>query len=272
MDLDFKDRTFSFLKLKKKKLRRKVVFFLFIFFIMAVFLFYKDHSAYKKVKKAEGFLLTGEILKCNNLLDKESSSFFRRSSFNELEGILSLIGNDIEKGKKILTKSKPGKSSIRAEKVLAYLSDNCFYKQLDIYSSLLPGDSDFVRFYRIVSDTSLYRAGESGRKIKAFEPEDPDKYSKHLSILKEINSKVKKGKIEFIFDKDGEALALYDIEQDKCISLIPGINFDNFNNSLRNGIKYIKLSIDKDVQLKLHRLFKKYSGSFVLTDLEDGSI
>ncbi len=272
MDLDFKDRTFSFLKLKKKKLRRKIVFFLFIFLLMAVFLFYKDHSAYKKVKKAEGFLLTGEILKCSILIDKDSSSFFRRSSFNDLEGILNLIGDNIEKGKSILTKSKPGRSSINSEKVLAYLSDNCFYKQLDIYSSLLPEDNDFVRFYRIVSDTSLYRADESGRKIKEFEPEDPDTYSKHLSILKEINHKVKRGKIEFIYDRDGEALASYDIEQDKCISLIPGINFDNFNNSLRNGIEYIKLSIDKDVQLKLHRLFNKYYGSFVLTDLEDGSI
>jgi len=272
MDLDFKDRTFSFLKLKKKKLRRKIVFFLFIFLVLVVFLFYKDHSAYKKVRKAENFLLTGEILKCRNLLDKEGSSFFRRSSFNELKGILNLLSNNPDRGKKILAKGAPGKSSVRPEKVLAYLSDNCFYRQLDIYSSLLPGDSDLVRFYRIVSDTSLYRADDSERKIREFEPVDPDIYSKHISILKEINRKVKKGKIEFIFDRDGEALALYDIKQDKCISIIPGMNFDNFNNSLRNGIKYIRLSLDRDVQLKLHKLFNKYSGSFVITDLEDGSI
>lgn len=272
MDLDFKDRTFSFLKLKKKKLRRKIVFFLFIFLLVTIFLFYKDHSALKKVRKAEDFLLSGEIQKCRNLLNKEGSSFFRRSSFNELKGIISLVGNNLEKGKDILAKGAPGKSSIRPEKVLTYLSDNCFYEQLDIYSSLLSGEKDFVLFYRIVSDTALYRVNDSERKIREFEPEDQDKYSKHLSILKEINRNVKKGKIDFIFDRDGEALASYDIKQDKCISIIPGMNFDNFNNSLRNGIKYIKLSVDRDVHLKLHKLFNKYSGSFVLTDLEDGSI
>ncbi len=272
MDLDFKDRTFSFLKLKKKKMRRRVFFFLLAFLIVSIFLFYKDHSAYKKVRKAEEFLLTGEISKCSNILDKESTSFFRRSSFKELKGILSLVRNNLEKGKEILSKGTPGRSSIRAEKILTYLSDNCFYKQLDIYSSLLQDDSDFVRFYRIVSDTSLYRADDSEKRIRDFQPEDPEKYSKYLSIIKEINHKTKNGKIDFIFDRDGEALASYDIEKDVCISLVPGINFDHFNNNLRNGIKYIKLSIDKDVHLKLKSLFNKYYGSFVLTDLEDGSI
>ena len=53
MDLDFKDRTFSFLKLKKKKLRRKIFFLSFILFFLILFLLYRDQSAFKSIRKAE---------------------------------------------------------------------------------------------------------------------------------------------------------------------------------------------------------------------------
>ena len=272
MDLDFKDRTFSFIKLKKKKLRRKFIFFSFILFLIVIFLFYKDQTALKKIRRGENLLLQGEIVKCSSLLNKSGVPFFRRSSFYELNGILNLALNNTERGKELLSEGSPGRSSIRAEKIMAWLSDQCLYRALDVYSSYFPGEKDFVRFYRIVSDTSLYRHEESGSKIEEFKPKDIDKYLRHLTILREINQSVKKGQIEYIFDRDGNPLASFDIIAGKSNSLVPGINFNNFDRELQNGLKYIKLSIDKNVHLKLHRLFRKYYGSFILTDLEDGSI
>jgi len=272
MDLDFKDRTFSFLKLKKKKMRRRVLFFSFIFIIFASFLSYKDHSSLKKIKKAEDLLVSGKIIKCLDLLEDQGTPFFRRSSFRELKGVVNLILNNTNKGKEILSGTTPGRSSVGSEKILAFMSDNCYYRPLEIYSALLPENSDYVKFYKIVSATSLYSQEESEKRIRNFDPKEHDKYFKYLEILKSINKKVREGRIEFAFDRNGEALASFDIKTGKCISMVPGIDFSDFDKDLRMGLKYIRLSINKNIQLKLHKLFKNYFGSFVLNDLEDGSI
>ncbi len=272
MDLDFKDRTFSFLRLKKKKLRRKIFFLSFILLITTILLFYQDQSALKSIRKAESILFAGDHAECASFLEKKESSFFRRSSFKELRGVLSLIMNNRGKGVELLKKVTPGKTSVRSELILGYLSDKCLYSALDIYSSSLPEKNDDVSFFRIVSDTSLFRGEESTKKIAAFAPEDTEKYSKYITLLKEINQKIKNGKVDFIFDRDGEPLAYFDLKSAQCISLIPGIDFTDFEPELKKGLKFSKLSIDKDVQLKIHRIFKGYSGSFILTDLEDGGI
>ncbi|MEN8222737.1 MAG: penicillin-binding transpeptidase domain-containing protein [Acidobacteriota bacterium] len=272
MDLDFKDRTFSFLKLKKKKLRRRIFFLSFTLLFLTIFLFYRDQSALKSIRKAESIFMSGDFEACSEFLNKEESPFFRRSSFIELKGVLNLVMNNREKGLDILKKVTPGRTSVRSEKLLTWLSDNCLYNPLDIYSSYLPDEIDAVSFFRIVSDTSLYRADESDKKIRDFSPDNPEKYSKYIAILKEINRKIKSGKIDFIFDRDGDPLAFFDLKSEECISLVPGIDFSEFDPELKKGLKYTKLSVDKDVQLKIHRIFRGYSGSFILTDLEDGSI
>jgi len=272
MDLDFKDRTFSFLKLKKKKLRRRIFTLSLTLFIVLIFLFLQDQSALKNIRKGESLFIAGDHETCASFLDKKESSFFRRDSFKELKGVLNLAMNNRVQGVEFLKKTTPGTTSVRSELLLSYLSDNCMYTQLDIYSSSLPRENDAVSFFRIVSDTSLYRAEESDKKISNFRPEDPGKYSKYISILKEINLKIKSGKVNFIFDRDGDPLAFYDLKSEECISLLPGINFRNFEPELKKGLKYSKLSVDKDVQLKIHGIFRGYSGSFVLTDLDDGSI
>ena len=272
MDLDFKDRTFSFLKLKKKKLRRKIFFFSFFLLILILFLFYQDHSTLRSLRKAESLLLSGDYKSCSTFIEKEESLFFRRSSFKELKGVLNLAMNNRDKGEEFLNKVTPGRTSVRWEKLLSYLSDNCMYSQLDTYSSHLPDKNDEVLFFRIIADTSLYRADNSDKKIQNFAPENTEKYLKFITILKEINQKIRTGKVDFVFDRDGYPLGSYDLKSGKCNSLIPGIDFGNFEPELKKGLKYTKLSLDKDVQLKIHRTFRGYFGSFVLTDLEDGSI
>jgi len=272
MDLDFKDRTFSFIKLRKKKLRRRFLLISLVIFLSVIFLFYKDLTTLKQLRKAENLLFNGKTTESLEFLNEIGSPFFRKSSYNELKGILKLIRNDTKNGEELLSESTLGYSSIRSGKVMEFLSDNCFYKALDIYSSLLPRKHDYVKFYKIVSCTSLFRAKESENRIKNFNPSNPEKYLKYIEIVKNINDKILKGKIDFIFDKDGEPLASYDINNGEIISLTPGLYFQDFNTDLSNGLEFIKLSIDKDIQIKLHELFRKYHGSFVITDLEDGSI
>ncbi len=272
MDLDFKDRTFSFIKLRKKRLRRRILFVSLLVIFSLIFLFYKDLSTYKQLRKSENLLFDGQIVESLGLLNKIGSPFFRRSSYNELKGVLKLIRGDIKSGEELLSESVPGHSSIRSKKVLTFLSDNCFYKALDIYSSLLPQENDYVKFYRIVSGTSLFRAKESNRRVEEFNPSNPEKYSDYIKTIKDINNKMLNGNIDFIFDRDGEPLASYNINYGESISLTPGLYFHDFDSDLTNGLKFVKLSIDKDIQIKIHTLFKKYHGSFILTDLEDGSI
>ncbi len=272
MDLDFKDRTFSFLKLKKKKLRRRIFFFTFSLLILILFLFYRDHSTLRSIRKAESLFLSGDFESCSLFIEKEESLFLRRSSFKELKGVLNLVMNNKDKGEELLNKVTPGRTSVRWAKLLAYLSDTCMYNQLDTYSSHLPDKEDEVLFFRIIADTSLYRADDSDKKIRDFAPKNTEKYLKFITILKEINQRIRSGKVDFVFDRDGDPLGSYDLKSGKCNSLIPGIDFGNFEPELKKGLKYTKLSLDKDVQLKIHRTFKGYSGSFILTDIEDGSI
>jgi len=272
MDLDFKDRTFSFLKLKKKRLRRRVFFITSLLFIFSLFLFFRNQGALKHLRKGESLFMEKGAEAALSYIEKHGSSLFRRDSFRELKGVLNLADGRIDPGAALLGKISPGTTSVQYEKILTHLADNGLYIPLDVYSSLLPDRYEPVRFFRMVADTALYRADESEKKIKKFRPEDPDKYSRHLPILRDINRQVRSGKVHFIFDRDGNPIARYEPETENCVSLLPGIDFSTFSKELRMGLKYTKLSIRKDTQMKIHRLFSRYSGSFILTDLEDGSI
>ncbi len=271
MDLDFKDRTFSFLKLRKKRIRRRITFISVVFVTIIVLLFFKDRSALSAIRKAEDSLLRGRIDESSRILNKLGNPFFRRSEFKELRGVLKLITNNIELGEKLLSEISPGNSALRSNLILSYLSDNCEYQALDIYSSHLP-ENDTVRFFRIVSDTSLYRAEESERKIKNFKRKKDKKFSEQLSIIKKINNQIKSGEIEFIFDRNGKAIASFDITSNKIRALIPGIFFNDFEIDIKKGLKFTRLSIDSEIHQKLDNIFKGNFGTFILVDHEDGGI
>ncbi|MEN8152946.1 MAG: penicillin-binding transpeptidase domain-containing protein [Acidobacteriota bacterium] len=273
MDLDYKDRTFSFKKQRRQLRRRKIILLSGTIIVLISLLIFFNNNDLNKIKKIESLILNNKVLEGEKILSDIKGSIFHRHEKSELSGIISLIKNDITEGKKIFEDSDKKASGINFKKILNYLSDNVLYKGLEIYSDFLYRRGEDVSLYRILSKTALFKSDESEKLLKQFKhiPRS-DTEQKLLKKITSLNNKIKLGKIEFIFDRDGLPLAYFDLTLNRSVSLIRGVTFDEFDLLFKEGIKFFRLTIEKQLQKKLKKLFRNNHGSFIIINLEDGSI
>ncbi len=273
MDLDYKDRTFSFKKQREKMRRRKVVLISGVIFFLTLLILFLNYNDRRKIEKIETYILNNEIIKGEKSLGEAKSLLFHRPEKAELKGIIALISNDIKSGKKILENGGIKKSGLSFKKFLTYFSDNGLYKGLEVYSDFLSARGEETSFYRIISKTALFKANDSEKLIKMSENITRSNIElKLLEKIKDLNREIRSGKVKFIFDREDEPLAYFDLALNRSISLIPGISFREFDIFFKNGIRFFRLTIEKQLHLKLEKVFRNYYGSFILIDLEDGSM
>lgn len=273
MDLDYKDRTFSFKKQREKMRRRKVILISGVIFFLTLLILFFNYNDWKKVEKIEAYILNNEVVKGEKSLGEAKSLLFHRPEKAELKGIIALISNDIKSGKKILENGGIKRSGLSFKKFLTYFSDNGLYKGLEVYSDFLSARGEETSFYRIISKTALFKADDSEKLIKmSGNITRSNIEQKLLEKIKDLNREIRSGKIKFIFDREDEPLAYFDLALNRSISLIPGISFREFDTFFKNGIRFFRLTIEKQLHLKLEKIFRNYYGSFILIDLEDGSM
>jgi len=275
MELDYKGRKFSFSKNKRKKRKRRVVIISFFLLFFLLITLYISHSDYGKIKKIESLLLTNRLNKAEKIFDDIKNSFFHKNSKRELKALIYLFKGKLKTGNDILKKLKVERSYINYKLFLDFFSYNSKYDLLKIYSEFLYNfyNKDPELLISIASVSSaLYLPQKSDKFLKLAIESGEDKNSGKIKILKNINKTLRSGKINFVFDSNKDPIAYYDVAKREAIPLIKGFDFSEFGRSVRTGIKFFTLTIDKFVQDKVDRLFRGKHGSLVFIDLDDGSI
>ncbi len=272
MVIDYKDISFSF-KAKRKRVRiRRLKIVLILFFIISLIFVVKSIHEYKRIKNLQALLLQNRPGQAAALLKKIESSFFYPDSKKELKALAYLFNKEISHGERILEKLQGRSTSVTSKDFLDYFLDNARYRELEVYTDYLLKKGEDARFYKILVETAFFNSEQSRELIKHLPAAEKIEKVKMLNIVNEIHKELESGKIKTLFDVNDSPLAYYDIDEKKIIPMIPGFDFSPFEADIENSLKFYKLTIAKPIQEKIHRLFRDYSGSFILLNLDDSSI
>lgn len=272
MVLDYKNITFSFEAKKRKKRLKRIRLVLIIIIIISVILVFTNLKQIKRIKDIQIFLLHNKLKEAQSLLKKSEGSIFQKKSVKELQALLYLFEGKLSRANRILEKQKKGKTAVRFRSFLNYFSDYSEYKKLKIYSDYLMARGEEVQFFKALYKTALFDFIQSDQIIEELSDQIKKRHEKALKKLGKTNLELKSGRCQYIFDINNNPLAYYDLKKCKTISLTPGIRFDDFTPSIREGIKIYKLTINKKIQNKIHLLFKNYFGSMLIFNLDTNGI
>jgi hypothetical protein len=278
MVIDYKGVSFSFKDIRKAKRIRRFRLATLLLLLVFIYVLIANGMDSGKIGTVQDVLLEGKLEDAQSRFKKIESSWFHGDSKLELKALLHLFSGEFSAAEALLTELGDSSTIIESHRFLNYFSYHGAYRALGIYTRLLmKKDEDAaikqeLLFYRGLADAALFQYKESEEAIKKMSPELRQKHAKALALLQKTNRRVRSGKVDYIFDVNGLPLAYYDTVKKKTISLAPGFSFDAFTGHVQQGIRYYRLSLDRDIQIKLHRLFRKYNGTFLLLDVSDSSI
>jgi hypothetical protein len=272
MVIDYKNVSFSFKNKKKKQLVKRIKIIAALLLIFFLYFAFKCLNQSGKIKNCQSLLLQNKTAQAADSLKKIAGSIFYRDSKKELTALLHLFNKEMSQAKQVLATLGKKDTVIGCRPFLDYFSDNGRYTELEIYTDYLLKKKKDVSFYHIVCKTALFDYKQSRRLIEKLPAAEKVKRKKELRLIQETNKKLESGRIDLLSDVNGLPLAYYDIKKKETVPLVPGIDFSLFSEDLNSSVKFYKLTIDKDVQEKIHRLFHDYYGSFLLLSLRDSSI
>ncbi len=272
MVLDYKDITFSFKAKKRKKLIERIKIISLIILIIFLYLLLRIFLESKKIKNIQALLVQNNKVDAAAAFNDIENSLFHRDTKKELKALIYLYDDEYEKAEKILENLHGKSTSTACQIFLDNFLDNAKYRRLKVYTDYLLKRGEDTLFYKIMYKTAFLDGRESTGLIKKLPAENREKNSKAIKIIERINKELESGKINYIFDVNGKPLAYYDLKRKTTVSLTAGIGFDEFHAIFNGRLKYFKLTLDKHLQGKLHRLFKNYHGTFLLLNLKDNSI
>ncbi|RPJ55011.1 MAG: hypothetical protein EHM12_13040, partial [Dehalococcoidia bacterium] len=225
-----------------------------------------------KIKEVQAQLLAGKPTEALALLDRIEDSIFHPDTKTELQALVHLVNGEPAPGEKLLAGLTRYSTQVDSRDFLDYFLDNARYRELKIYTDYLQAKGEDVQYYSILYRTALFEPGGTLALIDNLDVSRKKQYQKALRIIARAGEELKTGRINYIFDVNGKPLAAYDLKKKTTIPLVPGIDFDSFNAHFHNGLKYYILTLDRDIQEKVHALFTGYHGSFILLDLKDGGL
>jgi len=263
MVIDYKDVSFSFKRKKIEKLKKRIKLILFLIIIVFFIIFIKYLFEKSKISRISSYLIHNKIKKASELISNSSFLFFSKES-KELKLLLYLYENKYDKSKILLKNIK--KSNINHLKHINLMIDNAKYEALKIYLNFLNKNKIDVNLYESIYYLSQFNIKKSKEYLRKT------KDNKIKLVLNEIINDSKDSKINYIFDINDKPIAYYDIKQKETKPLIKGFDFSDFDNEIKNGLKFYKLTINSEIQNKVHKLFKNYKGNFILLKLPENSI
>jgi peptidoglycan glycosyltransferase len=217
-------------------------------------------------------LLQNNRNEASQQLTKIESSIYHPKAKKELRALIFLFSNELIDAISIFQSLTRRSNTIEFHRFLEYFSDNAEYKKLRIYTDYLVKVGIEIPYYQILYNTGLFNHQRSTEIISQLPQTQKKRYERELNIIRNLNSQIKSGKIDYVYDINGMPLAYFDVKKKKTVSLTPGMTFDELNEDFKKSIKIYGLTIDHSLQKKLHRLFKNYHGSFLLFNLNDTSI
>jgi hypothetical protein len=278
MVIDYKGVSFSFDKIKRKKRLKRFRLLGIAAVIIFLLILLANELDYGKINTLQTLLLEGKITDASARLKNLESALFHKDTKKELHALLYLFSNEVGKARLILEELGPTSTLIDHREFINYFSDRAEYGKLDIYTDYLIKKKEKIKkgeellFYKAMTKTGVLSPRQSVEVIGQLSPGIKKENEKALALTSKINGRLESGRINYIFDKNGLPLAYFDIKKKKTISLVPGINFDAFSNEMQTGLKFFRLTMDRRLQEKIHRLFRNANGSFLLMNVNDSGI
>ena len=275
MVIDYKDVTFSFKKIRQAKRLKRIRVFGIILIVILFYFLAANILESGKIKKIQNLLWENKRAEAAAQFEKIESSLFHPKTKKEIKALIHLFYEEYSQAEDILNTLGEASTSVDYKKFLNYFSDRAEYRKLRIYTDYRmkkQEKEEDLLFYKVLSGTGLFDYRQSEEAIKLMPLEPGEKNEKALALVNKTNAQLKSGKIDYIFDINGKSLAYYDTARKQTVSLAPGIVFDAFTADFEKSIKFYHLTLDLSAQEKVHRLFRDFSGSFLLFNLSDSGI
>jgi membrane carboxypeptidase/penicillin-binding protein len=290
MVIDYKGVTFSFKDKRRKQLLKRIRIAAAIFLLLCLYVIVANFRDSGKINTVQRLLLDNKTSEAAEKFKDVEGSFFHRDAKKELKALLLLAAGErgsLENARAALDSLDSPNFLIDYQKFLDYFSDHAQYRELKVYATYLlkvkrlPDESGLL-FYKAMVNAAMLDFTGSLAAIAQMPAAEKEKHKQELAIIAKIDNEMKAGKVDYVFDTNGNSMAYYDLRKGKTVSLTPGISFDAFDTldilnpggNIKDNLKYFSFTIDRTLQEKLHSLFKtgNYHGSFLLINLSDGSI
>jgi hypothetical protein len=275
MVLDYKDVSFSFSSRKARRRRQKLRLAFLVFFVLIVFLGYGYLKTSLAVDEIQELLLADRLTEAENRLRTVESSFFQQGNIRELRALHELFQGRLAEAETQLKKLQQDdvSTSLRFGQLLKCFFDRGEYLQLKIYTAyLLPRGDDEILWFSALCQAAFLHFDESEKTISRLSASYKKANGKALEVLSDFNRSLRRGRVDYIFDKNDRPLAYFDLGRRVTISRIPGLDLGDFDEQFKEGARTFRLTLDSGLQKIVDRLFKNYYGTLVLLDLPENSI
>ena len=275
MVLDYKGVVFSFKNRQARRRRQRLKLLLLIILVAALFCGYRYLKVNAAVGKIQDLLLGNQADEAGKRIEEWSASFFLRGNIRELRALSDLFGDRLPQAEAQLAKLRQERSatSLQSGRFQKYFIDRGEYLKLKIYTDyLLPRGGDENTWFYALYQAALFNGGESEKAVARLSPAYKKNNFKALALLARVNGDLRLGRVNYIFDKNDSPLAYFDVRQGQTHSLLPGLDFTDFDQQLKKGISTFRLTIDAGLQKKIEHLFDGFFGSLLILELPENSI
>ncbi|MCX6555902.1 MAG: penicillin-binding transpeptidase domain-containing protein [Candidatus Aminicenantes bacterium] len=275
MVLDYKDVAFSFKNRQARRRRQHLKLLMLALLVVAVFCGTRYLRVRIAVAGIQDLLLNDQAPAAGKKIDALAGSFFLRGSIRELRALCDLMQGRLDAARGRLAELNRDQvvTSLPSGRFQKYFIDRGEYLKLKIYTDYLrPRGGDEIMWYHALVQAAFFNGGESEKAVAGISPAYKKNNAKALTLLGEVNASLRRGRIDYIFDRSDAPLAYFDVRQGRTRSLLPGLDFAAFDAQIKQGIRFFRLTIDAGLQRKLERLFDGFYGSLLVLDLPENGI
>lgn len=273
--LDYKDVTFSFQDRRKRQRRRRLALLLLALLAGAVFLGIHRLKAGSAVAAAEELLLSGRLEEAAQRLRRYPSPLFLRANFRELQALHDLCAGRLEEAGAGFRRLRAdgAATTLRSGDFLSRFLDRGEYARLESYSAyLLPRGGDEARWFHALALSARLDADGADRDLASLSSPYRQANAKAIGLLAGFNRSLRRGRVDYVFDRNDEPLAYYDVRRGASRPLVPGMDFAPFAAQFRGGARRFRLTLDAGLQRRVDRLFQGRFGTLVVLELPESAI
>jgi hypothetical protein len=275
MVLDYRGVSFSFKNQKIRRRRQKLRLILLVLLVVTVFCGYHFLKTRDAIGKIQDLLLSNQTNEAGKKLPALASSLFLRGNIRELQALTDLFQDRLPQAEAEFNKLKQERTatSLRSGQFQKYFFDRGEYQKLKIYTDyrLPQGGDENIWFYALYQAV-YFNNGESEKAVARLSPAYQKNNVKALAFLAKVNANLRLGRFDYVFDKKDSPVAYFDVRKQTTHSLLPGLDFADFDLQIKKGISYFRLTLDAGLQRKIENLFEGFFGTMLLLDLPENSI
>ena len=275
MVLDYKDVSFSFRDRTRRRRRRLLWLLLLALLGASGFIAFRSLQARAAVARIEDLLLAGRTDEAGQRLQAAASPVFQRGNFRELRALTELCRGRLPEAASRFAELRRGgvATSLRAGRMLAHFFDHGEAEKLKVYADyLLPRGNDEVLWFHALSRAALLDADAAEKSLAGLSTAYRRDNGKALGLLSRFIRSLRSGRIDYVFDRNDQPLAYFDLRRRSGRALVPGMDFSPFEAQFKKGASRFRLTLDGRMQRQVDRLFNDYSGSLVLLDLPESAV